>query len=154
MRFTRTTTIVLSLAFVLPGLAAANDSTEKLAGGIGKIDCAKFDTTMQAFLLQNREHLAGLQKLAPNKRTNELESYRKALTRAEDSAARCALGNKGTDAKLTTVGANPNHILGFYAKLNATVDYALNSNSSDAYVYEQLTHSYDELLGAYKGVKK
>jgi hypothetical protein len=139
---------------VLPAAVLANDSTERLAGDVGKLECAKLDAAMQGFLQQNREHLASLSKLAAGARVRELESYRKALMRAEDAAARCAVSKKGTDAKLTTVGANPNHIIGFYPKLNATIDYVLNSNSSDPFVFEQLTRSYDDLLDAYKGAKK
>ncbi len=142
--------LIAFTALVLPIAAAANDSSERLAQQLERPDCAHLKSQMRTFLQQNRNNVTALNKLAVEERKRELASYLKALEKAETATTRCNAGKeKETDAFLKTSGGNPHHLSGFYPRLTATLEFLLQNDSSDPYVYEQLTQSYDDLLSAY-----
>jgi hypothetical protein len=148
----RTLGTAITLVLLWPALAPASDSTERLAREVDQLECGRLDATMKTFLQQSRAHLAALPKLAPDARVRELESYRKALTKAEAATQRCVAG-KG-DAQAAKVAATPPPVMRSYARLNATIDYALNASSNDPFVYEQLAQGYDDLLAVYKAATR
>ena len=93
------------------------------------MECAAVDTKIRAFLDQNSEHFASLQKLAEAPRKKEMQSFRKAFDKAEAVTAKCENGRaREIDAKLNTVGSDPVQIAGFYPRVTATIEFILQTN--------------------------
>ncbi len=154
MRVTRTRMIATAVSILLPIGALANDSCNRLIKELGKQDCSRLGAQMTSFLQQNKGVVSSLPKLAAKDRKLELQAYRSAFEKAETVAEKCdAKQVKEIDAKLKTTGTDPQHISGLYSRLNATLDFALQTDSTDPYVYEQLGKSYEELLNAYSPAK-
>jgi len=150
MRSFKITVMVVTSMLILPIIASANESCDRLVKDLEKADCERVDATVRTFLDQNAENVNRLQKLADADRKKEIQSYRKAMEKADAITTHCAQGRaREIDAKLTTVGADPIHISGFYTRVTATLEFMQQTNSTDPFVYEQLVKSFEDLRGAY-----
>lgn len=151
----RATLPALVIALALPIVAVANENTDRLVKDLDKTDCAKLGAKMQSFLEQNKARFAALSTLPMEERKKQVQAYRKAFDKAETATTKCESGRaKEVEARLSTVGADPRHIVGIYARITATLDFVLQTNSNDPYAYEQLTKSYEDLLAGYQRVAK
>jgi hypothetical protein len=146
----------LLLTLSLPIGVQANEGSDRLAKELDKkVDCAAIDIRIRAFLDQNADHFASLQKLADSPRKKEMRSYRNALEKAEAVTAKCEKGHaREIDAKFNTPGSDPVQIAGFYPRVTATLEFILEANSNDPFVYEQLIKSYEDLRAAYARIGK